>query len=367
MTKKARFLIPVCAVLVFFYVILAVRILPKEIQFKPEWTIDIDTAAVPSSADFPQDGGVSDSSRILIPFKLGQTLGYISKDGELINRLTFSYKAAVCGNSYALYGTDSGQIDFFAPDGTKCGTIQTTGFPYFTEYKKCIFLPGGASFAVLGDDGAKSWSYDGKTPITAFSTSKSGVIAGFSSGDTIAFDNSGNIISEYRPGGSTYEVIYGAAVSDSGIFMATLSGQENQRFVISKRHSKENGSNSSIIFYKTMENELNRQVIVKFTKDEKNVYFDSADGVGLVNLKTLKNTMIPVRGRVLSIKESDSGKEMFILSKENGTYTVSIVEGFGVLAGSFSFEASSACIASGDGSLFVGRDSKISKIKIERK
>lgn len=361
MTKKARFLIPVCAVLVFFYVILAAKILPREIQFKPEWTIDIDTASVSSPEN---SSGSSDS---VIPFKLGQTLGYISKNGELVNRLSFSYKAAVSEKFYALYGTDSGQIDFFTPDGTKSGTIPLTGFPYFTESKKCIFLPGGASFAVLDDDGAKSWSYDGQAPITAFSTSKSGVIAGFSDGDVVAFDNGGNIISEYKPGGSTYEVIYGAAISDSGIYTATLSGQENQRFVISERHSKENGSNSSIIFYKTMENELNRQVIVKFTKDEKNVYFDSEDGVGLVNLKTLKSTMIPIQGKVISIKESDSGNEMFILSKENGTYTVSIVEGFGVLAGSFSFDASSACIASGDGALFVGRGSKISKIKIERK
>lgn len=360
MSKKFRFLIPVCAVFIFFYVILASRVLPKEIQFTPEWTVDVDSQNLPAK----DDSSAADFSSA-VPFKLGQTLGYISKDGILLNKLTFPYKAAICDSFYALYGTASDSIDFFAPDGTKAGTIFATGFPYFTDDKKCLFLPGGNSFQILNDDGSKSWEFAASTPVTAFSTSKSGVVSGFADGNVVAFDNGGNKISEYKPGGSTFEVIYGAAISDSAKYTATLSGQENQRFVISENFSK--GTNSSIIFYKTMENELNRQVLVKFTKDEKNVYYDSADGVGLVNLKSMKDTMIPIQGRVLSIRESESGKEVFILSKKGGTYTVSAVEGFGVLAGSFSFDASSACIETEGGSLFVGRDSKISKIRIERK
>lgn len=357
MSKKFRFLIPACSVLIFFYIILAARILPKEIQFTPEWTVDVDTQT-------PGDSQKDDFSSA-IPFKLGQTLGYISKDGILLHKLTFPYKAAICDDFYAVYGTASENIDFFEPDGTKAGTISQTGFPFFTDDKKCLFLPGGASFAVLNDDGSKKWDFAASTPVTAFSISKSGIVAGFADGNVVAFDNDGNKISEYKPGGSTYEVIYGAAISDSARFTATLSGQENQRFVVSENFSK--GTNSSIIFYKTMKNELNRQVLVKFTKDEKNVYYDSADGVGLVNLKAMKDTMIPIKGRILSIRESESGKEVFILSKQGGTYTVSAVEGFGVLAGSFSFDASSACIETEGDSLFVGRDSKISKIRIERK
>lgn len=363
MSKKARFLTPVCAVLIFFYVVLSAEILPKEIQFEPEWTIDIDTAEL--SGNGGKTGDAAENSAV--PFKLGQTLGYILPDGTLVNKVSFPYKAALSKDFYAPYGTDSEKIDFFSPDGKKGGTVFERGFPYFTEDKKCIFLPGGAAFAVLNDDGSKKWSYSGISPITAFSTSKGGVIAGFADGNVVVFNSDGDVMQQYKPGGSSYEVIYGAALSESGKFTATLSGQENQRFVVSERQSNEAGSSSSIIFYKTLENELNRQVVIKFTKDEKNVYYGSADGVGLVNLKTLKSAMIPIKGRILSIKESDDGEEIFILSKEKNSYTVSVVEGFGVLAGAFSFDASSACIASDGGSIFVGRDSKISKIKIERK
>lgn len=364
MNKKTRFLLPVCIALGVFYIILAAKPLSREIQFVPVWTIDTETTSVSNeSADENSEADFSDA----IPFKLGQSLGYISKDGKLLNKLSFPYKAAISSKFYAFYGMSSENIDFFTPDGKKAGTISQTGFPYFTEDKKCLFLAGGASFEILDDDGNKSWDYAGAAPITAFSTSRNGVAAGFADGNVLAFNNDGDVIQEYKPGGSTYEVIYGAAISDSAKYTATLSGQDNQRFVISENKTKGTGTNSSIIFYKTMNKELNRQVAVKFSKNERNVYYDSADGVGLVDLRTMKDTMIPIYGRVLSMKESDDGKEMFILSKEGGTYTVSVVEGFGVLAGSFSFDADCACIAEGDGSMFVGRGTEISKIKIERK
>lgn len=359
MTKKSRLITPICIAFIIVYIIFATKPLSKEIQLSPEWTLDTEIEAVPDA----EEKSKFDFSAA-VPFKLGQTLGYVSADGKLLNKISFPYKATVSQNSYAVYGTASDKIDFFAPDGEKIGTIFQTGFPYFTEEKKCIFLPGGSAFEILNDDGSKRWLYEGSTPVIAFSTSKSGVISGFADGNVIAFNNDGEIIQQYKPGGSAHEVIYGAAISDSARYAATLSGQENQRFVVSEKFSKDTGSNSSIVFYKTMNKELNRQVVVKFTRDEKKVYYASADGVGLVNLKSLKDTMIPIKGRVLSMKESDDEREMFILSKENGTYTVSVVEGFGVLAGTFSFEASSACIAAKDGSLFVGRDTKISKIRI---
>ncbi len=361
MYKKSRLITSACIAFIIVYIIFSAKPLSKEIQLLPEWTLDTETAEIPD-ADEKSKADYSEA----VPFKLGQTLGYVSADGKLLNKISFPYKAAVTQNFYTVYGTASEKIDFFTPGGEKAGTISDTGFPYFTEEKKFVFLPGGAAFELLNDDGNRKWLYEGSTPVIAFSSSKSGVIAGFADGNVIAFNNDGDIIQQYKPGGSTYEVIYGAAISDSARYAATLSGQENQRFVISEKFSEQADSTSSIIFYKTMDKELNRQVVVKFTRDEKNVYYASADGVGLVNLKTLKDTMIPVKGRVLSIKESDDGCEMFILSKEGGTYTVSVVEGFGVLAGSFSFEASSACIAAKDGSLFVGRDTKLSKIRIKR-
>ncbi|MBQ9909585.1 MAG: hypothetical protein IJM48_07285 [Treponema sp.] len=359
MNKKLKIIAPICIALAILYIIIASKPLSPEIQFVPVWTLDLESYTKGEEiTSTPEDFTNA------VSFKMGQNLGYFTPEGKLLSYITFPYKATVSDTSYTLYGTSSQEMQIFSPAGSESGKIKVTGFPYFMEDRKFIFLPGGSSFSKLNEDGSVAWTYEGFTPITAFSSSKTGIVAGYSDGSVISFDNEGNIQQNYQPGGSTYQVILGAAISESSKYIATLSGQGGQRFVISKKTDASYGSHTSIVFYKSMEEELNRQVLIKFTKDEKKVFYNSATGIGIVNCRNFKNTELPVKGRILSILESGSSKEIFILSKEGNTYTVSTIESFDAFAGSFSFDAESACIAVKDNSLFVGRDGKISRIDI---
>ena len=359
MNKNVKIIAPIFIFLVILYAIIASRPLSQEIQFIPVWTIDLESyIKSENEAPLPEDFNEA------VSFKLGQTLGYFTKDGKILSYITFPYKATISDDFYALYGTSSEEIQIQSPSGTEIGKIQVTGFPYFSKDRKFIFLPGGSSFSKLNEDGSVAWTYEGFTPLTAFSSSKTGIVAGFSDGKVIGFDNDGNITQEYNPGGSNYEVILGADISDSSKYIATLSGQGGQRFVISKKTDASYGAHTSIVFYKSMANELNRQVLIKFSRDEKKVFYNSANGIGIVNCRNFRNTELPIKGKILSILESGSGNEIFVLSKEGKTYTVSTIESFDAFSGSFSFEAESACIAVKDNSLFVGRDGKISRIDI---
>lgn len=359
MSKKVKIIAPIFIVLAILYVIITPRPLYPEIQFVPVWTVDLETyTKTKDEQPTPED------YENAVSFKLGQNLGYFTPDGKILSYITFPYKATISNNSYALYGTSSEEIAINSPASEQIGTIGVTGFPYFTEDRKFIFLPGGSSFAKLGESGEVEWKYEGFTPLTAFSSSKTGTVAGFSDGKLIAFDESGNIMQQYYPGGSNYEVILGAAISESSRYIATLSGQGGQRFVISKKTDAAYGDHTSIVFYKSMGEELNRQVLIKFSRDEKKVFYNNATGIGIVNCRNFKNTELPIKGRILSILESGDGNEIFVLSKENRRYTVSTIESFDALSGSFSFEADSACIAVKGDSLFVGRDGKISRMDI---
>ncbi|MBQ8014154.1 MAG: hypothetical protein IJ257_07160 [Treponema sp.] len=359
MKKNVKIIAPIFIFLALLYIIIASRPLSAEIQFLPVWTIDLESyiksgQAEVEAADFEN----------AVSFKMGQNLGYFTPDGKILTYITFPYKASISDNSYTLYGMSSEEMQICSPANKTLGTIKVMGFPYFTENRKFIFLPGGSSFSKLRDDGSVEWTYEGFTPITAFSSSGTGTVAGFADGSVVSFDNEGNIAQQYNPGGSNYEVILGAAISESSRYIATLSGQEGQRFVISKKTSADYGAHTSIVFYKSMSEELNRQVLIKFSKDEKKVFYSNAKGIGIVNCKNFKNKEIPIKGRILSILESGSENEIFVLSKEGKTYTVSTIESFDAFAGSFSFDAESACIAVKDNSLFVGRDGKISRIDI---
>lgn len=362
MDKKLKIIAPICIALAIFYIIIASKPLSPEIQFVPVWTLDLESYTKGEAIEAtPED------FKEAVSFKMGQNLGYFTPEGKLLSYITFPYKASVSDSAYTLYGTSSQEMQINSPAGAETGKINVTGFPYFMEDRKFVFLPGGSSFSKLNEDGSVAWTYEGFTPITAFSSSKTGIVTGYSNGSVIAFDNEGNITQQYQPGGSTYEVILGAAISESSKYIATLSGQGGQRFVISKKTSPNYGSHTSIVFYKSMTEELNRQVLIKFTKDEKKVFYNSATGIGIVNCRNFKNTEIPIKGRILSILESGTGKEIFILSKEENTYTVSAIESFDAFAGSFSFDADCACIAVKDNSLFIGRDGKISRLDIIHK
>lgn len=359
MDKKVKIIVPIFIFLAVLYVIIAARPLSPEIQFVPAWTIELESytkGEVEPAADEDFDGAVS--------FKMSQNLGYFTGDGKILNYITFPYKAAVSDKSYTLYGTSSQVMQIMSPAGEENGRISVTGFPHFTDDRKFIFLPGGSSFSKLDGDGSVSWTYEGFSPITAFASSSTGTVAGFANGRVLGFDNEGNITHNYEPGGSNYEVILGAAISESSKYIATLSGQDGQRFVIAKRTGESYGAHTSIVYYKTLGEELNRQVLIKFSRDEKKVFYNSAAGIGIVSCTNFRSTDIPVRGRILSVLESGDGKEIFVLSKEGRTYTVSTIESFDALAGSFSFDADSACISVKDNALFVGRDGKISRIDI---
>ena len=362
MNKKVKIILPIFLALTFFYVIIASRPLSPEIQFVPVWTIDLESFTK-GEVDSPTTEDFSNS----VSFKMNQNLGYFTPEGKILNYITFPYKATISNESYTLYGTASSEMEINSPAGTSIGKISVTGFPYFVSNRKFIFLPGGSSFSKLQQDGSVAWTYEGFSPITAFSSSSTGTVAGFASGKVLGFDNDGNITHNYEPGGSNYEVIFGAAISESSKYIATLSGQDGQRFVIAKKTGETYGGHTSIVFYKSLKEELNRQVLIKFSRDEKKVFYNDATGIGIVDCRNFKNSEIPIKGRVLSILESEDGKEVFVLSKEGSTYTVSTIESFDAFAGSFSFAAETACIAIKGNSLFVGRDGKISRMDIIHK
>lgn len=353
MKKKRNLLVPLCVLFSVAYILLAARPLKAELQFLPQWTIEV-----------ARNTGTAEKNdfRDAIPFRLGQTAGYVTADGIVLNVVTFPYKAAISPSYYAPYGTSDKAIAFFAPDGTKAGTITRTGFPFFAEDKQYLFLPGGAAFAKLDDGGQTQWMYESYAPITAFSASPGGCVAGYADGTIISFGDDGTVDQQFAPGGSEYPVILGADISPSGQLIACVSGQDAQRFVIAKKSS----SHTEIIHHEYLQTQTTRQKIVKFSRDESTVFYDRSDGIGVTDCKTGKSRLIPVSGHILSMQEAGKTRIMFVLSKSGTTYTVQVIEPFGIAAGSFSFEAQTACIAVRDNDLFVGKDNTISRIRLVR-
>ncbi|MBQ1832991.1 MAG: hypothetical protein II563_03275 [Treponema sp.] len=353
--KKSKKTIKIIAAVIIFcllYIVLAFRMLSTELHLSPEWTVDISDQETVS----PSTG--------LIPYRLGQNIGYFTEDGKIASRIPYPFKAAVSDSYYAVYGSNNDSTDFYKADGTPAGTIKEQGFPFFGDSHVYLFFPGGNAFAGCSGSGDIKWKYESYAPVTAFSTSRGGVIAGFADGNLASFDHEGHLIQKFAPGGSEVPVILGAAISDDGKTVACVSGQNRQRFVVAQ---KTDDGHSKIIFHEYLDEDFNSQVLVKFGKDGKTIYYNYRGGMGIVDMEKLVSRKVPVEGRIVQIEEFKDSWLTAVLSEKDGTYTVTIIEPADHPVAEFSFDAGCAFIQVKGDKLFLGRDTKISCLNLSRK
>lgn len=337
---------------IILYVFLSAKPLAKEYQFIPQWTI---------STSNPTVKDISSIKDEKLYFHLGQTIGYFTKNGDLTLFKTFPGKVSISDNYYSIYETDSSNIEFFNCDNTLTGKIDINGFPYFVDNNIYVFIPGGASFAKCKTSGELNWTYEGTLPITAFAANQNFTTAGFADGSITVLNNSdGAVVSSYEPGGSDYPVILGLDISPDSKYVASISGRNPQRFVLSECNENQH----KVIYHKFLESDSPYRTAVYFTKDSNRVLYDTKSNLGLYDISKNKNYTFPIKDRVISFKENNNF--IYILTNNKNTYTVYLIGNSNVLEGSFSFQANTAFIHTDDEHLYIGKDTSISCMLIDR-
>ena len=351
MKKIISLYIIITLIFTITYIVFASKPLAKEYQFTPIWKI---STANPAISEI-------DSDKKLMSFHLGQTLGYFSEDGKISLYKTFPDKTAISDNYYALYDSQSSDIPFYNNKGQKAGVINSSGYPYFKDDLIYIFLPGGSSFSKCDETGKIIWTYEGILPITAFSAKKDYTAAGFADGTIKVFNNANGAVEiNFAPGGSDYPVILGLDISDDGQYVAAISGHNQQRFTLSHREEKQ----QKIIFHTFLNTDTPYRTLVHFCKNGNRVLYNYQGAVGIYDLKQNKNTVIPIKDKVIIIEENDNF--VYMLSKNKTKYTVSVIEKTDTLEGMFSFDAETAFISSDGANLYIGKDNTISRLSVSQ-
>lgn len=332
------------------YLFLAVKPLAKEYQFSPVWKINSSNPSV-------EDNISGDK----MYFRLNNTLGYFTNEGKISLYKLYDNKASISDNYYAVYNSQAENTPFYDNTGKECGTLKACGFPYFQDDLIFVFLPGGCSIAKCDMLGNVVWSYEGTLPITAFSAKKRYTAIGFANGLIKIFDTeTGTLQLSYAPGGSDFPVILGLDISDDGQYIASVSGHEKQRFVLSKRE----GTQQKIIYHNYLESNIPVRTLVHFCEDNNRVLYNYKDNLGIYNISSDKNDVISIKDKIISIEEGEN--LIYLLSKNKKNYTVTILENTNAVEGSFNFEADSAFIKTENNNLYIGKDNSISCIAVTR-
>lgn len=348
---RTKILIPSAILFCLLYIIFAFRQMGTELAFTPEWTEDISHVKKAKEDDE------------LIPFRLGQTLGYFTPDGKIVSYVSFPSKATISDDYFATFNENNSKTNVFSKTGDVDFILNYSGFPYFDENRIFVMLPGGSSFIQCNEMGEQVWKYEYFAPVTAFASSNGGTAAGFADGSITSFSKDGTILQQFAPGGSNIPVILGIDISDDGNMIACISGQNKQRFVISKKE----GEHSKIIFHEYLEKDQTKQLLVKFNSKNDTVYYDANNSVGIVNIKTLKSSKVPVNGTIIQIEESTVDDIVFVLSRKGRKNTVTVIEPIDNSLGHFSFECDSSFMKVKDDAVFIGMDNKISRVTVSRK
>ncbi len=331
------------------YIALAAKPLNKEYSFTPVWKIStanpvINISSKPNSA-----------------FHLGQTLGYFDEDGNISLYKTFPSKVSISDSYYATYTPEAKNTEFFKADGSKAGVIEASGFPYFVDNLVYVFLPGGCSFSKCSETGKILWTFEGTFPITAFTAKEKYTAVGLSNGTIKVLNNTNGATEiDFAPGGSDYPVILGLDISEDGQYIASISGHNQQRFVLSHREENQ----QKIIYHRFFDFDSPYRTIVYFSKDGKRVFYNFHNGLGIYNLESKEERTLGLKNKLISIEETDD--ITVLMGKEKNTYTVSIIDNTDTLEGDFSFTADSAFIHAANNNIYLGKDNSISKISISR-
>lgn len=355
MIMKMKKLFPIYAIilvsLTILYLFFAIKPLGKEYQFAPVWKISTTNPTIKEP----------DENTEKLHFHLGQTMGYFTEQGDISLFKSFPDKIAISDYYYSDYTTQNSEIPFYNNKGEQVGTIPTAGFPYFKDDLIFVFLPGGGSFAKCDNTGKILWSYEGTLPITAFSAKKRYTAVGFANGYIKIFNNeNGALETTYAPGGSDDPVILGLDISDDGQYIASISGHEQQRFVLSHREKKQ----QKIIYHSFLDSDMPSRTLVHFCNDNNRIFYNYKNNLGIYNISEEKNTIIPIKDKIISIEESEN--LAYLLSRSLNKYTVSIVENTDSIEGDFSFYADSAFIKTNQNKLYVGKDNSISCISVTK-
>ena len=83
----------------------------KEYSFSPDWKINVNATSENPEAAVPAEE--IPLTEQLLHFKLGQTIGYFTKDGKIALSESFPAKASISDTYYSLYNSEAQDISFY--------------------------------------------------------------------------------------------------------------------------------------------------------------------------------------------------------------------------------------------------------------
>ncbi len=256
------------SILVFTgYFFLFPRIFSQEMIIHPVGVFDNNSSSVVLSGGHPETG-----------IQFGQRAMYFDEKG---NPVQFLEGESIAVDNHWWATEQDSTVEIREPDGRLRFKIQTPAFPYTRN--GLLFLINsfkGIVWKVDPVDGEILWQREFISEITFLDAHDTRTLIGLLDGHCVLIHDTGEILHDFRPGGSRIEAIYGGALSEDGTKIALISGLDPQQFILLAEQKKE----FHLITSHDTNTDFRRNVLVQFINDSSQAVYESSGTITIVEV-----------------------------------------------------------------------------------
>lgn len=362
MTKgnKKWIFIP-AALAVVLYLFAAPRPIPEETILAPRWITSLESNYPINMGDFSVE-----ENEAPLPFVLGDRFGYTADDGKFtVSRTTGGY-VSISEDYWAEYGEIPASFRVMDPRGEPVFDVENPGgYPLFLDGRVFIVGRDQNSITALGADGERLWTYDFPAPITCVDAAGGFVLAGTLDGAMILLDAAGaQAAAPFEPGGSRLSIIEGCAISKDASRFAVISGIGEQRFLLLERSA----DSYRVVYHEFLGEGFRRPVHINFIDGNTKVAFEREGGIGIYDIDSRASTRVDFPGEIAVMDTSGENEFLFVISSTGAEEKRLIAIRFpGTVVNNAPFESGNVFFARRNGRLFIGGDTGMASLELEKR
>jgi len=260
-------------------------------------------------------------------YRSGNIYGYTDLEGNIYLSEKSSFFTSITDSVYMDYSKVSEKFYIKNSDGILLDGFKATGYPFFDKTGKRLLVVKTdlSGISEITRNGQQKWKRDFISTITTVSVSKKLMVLGLLDGNMLILDEKGEIIYQFKPGGSKIPIIVGTAISDNENTVACIFGLEPQNILIFKR---ENG-NFALMFSKKTDTNFRRETLLKFGWNDDFLLAEDYHGIDIVDILSGKLVRTKLKGEIRDISVLNNRMIAVIVSELNNRSYFDIVNQYG--------------------------------------
>jgi hypothetical protein len=256
----------------------------------------------------------------LVPFLLMPYRGYLNKNFEPVLVLNTPKRSSFSKDYYTLYDETDAPTEVRTSTNIVVSSINDTGVPFIFD-KNLYFISNPEGLVnVYAASGSLLWSFDAGSPVHAIDTQGGITLLGLLNGSILFIGPDGILQTEYRPGGSKYEVIYGVALSSDASYAAIISGLEPQRFILFKKGVV----GYTPVYHTELSGSFTSTVHLNFSPGRQYVSYEEKNLFNIYDIASGQRNTVPYNGKLRSINSTTFDNFESILSNDGENWFLKI-------------------------------------------